>query len=62
MTVIFACCGGGVTALAVTPQGEFGDLPNCGKASNRGVRPWLTPVLIAAKNHCHPQAAPPPDL
>jgi len=26
-------------ALAITPPGEFGDLPNCGKASNRGSRP-----------------------
>ena len=42
--------GSGVTALAVTPQGDFGDLPNCGKASKRGVRPWLTPVLIAGEN------------
>ncbi len=28
-------------ALAITPQGEFGDLPNCGKASNRGSRPYF---------------------
>jgi len=39
----------GVMALAITPQGDFGDLPNCGKASNRGTRPWLGPVLIAGK-------------
>ncbi|MFC6176345.1 hypothetical protein ACFQAV_05805 [Companilactobacillus huachuanensis] len=34
-------------ALAITPRGEFGYLPNYGKDSNRGVRPWLTPVPIA---------------
>jgi len=28
-------------ALAFTPPGEFGDLPNCGKASNRGLRPFF---------------------
>ena len=37
----FACCGSGVGALALTPQGEF----------------WLGPVLIAGKNHGHPLAA-----
>ncbi len=31
--------GGGVTALAVTPQGDFGYLPNYGKDSKRGSRP-----------------------
>jgi len=36
-------------ALAITPLGEFGDLPVFGKASNRGVRPWLTPVRIAGE-------------
>jgi len=34
-------------ALAITPQGEFGDLPNFGKASNREARPWLDSVLTA---------------
>ncbi len=47
--MIFASNGGGVMALAITPRGELGDLPNCGKASSRGVRPWLTPVPIAGK-------------
>ncbi len=36
----FACCGCGVRALALTPPGEFGDLPY-GKASNRDSRPYL---------------------
>ena len=36
-------------ALAITPPGEFGDLPVCGKASNRGTRPWLGPVRIAGE-------------
>jgi len=36
-------------ALAITPPGEFGDLPVCGKASNRGARPWLDPVLTAGE-------------
>ncbi|ALB28686.1 hypothetical protein JP39_04565 [Companilactobacillus heilongjiangensis] len=27
MTVYGDSCGGGVSALALTPQGEFGDLP-----------------------------------
>ena len=41
------CHGGGVMALAITPQGEFGYLPNCGKDSNREARPWLDSVLMA---------------
>jgi len=35
---IFTSCGCGVIALAITPPGEFGYLPNCGKDSNRGSR------------------------
>ncbi len=31
----------GVRALALTPPGVFGDLPVCGKASNRGSRPYF---------------------
>ncbi len=34
-------------ALAITPQDDFGALPNSGKASKRGSRPWLEPVLTA---------------
>ena len=34
-------------ALAITPRGELGDLPNYGKASSRGTGPWLAPVPIA---------------
>jgi len=34
-------------ALAITPQGDFGALPVCGKASKRETRPWLGSVLIA---------------
>ncbi len=44
-------------ALAITPQGEFGDLPNCGKASNREARPWLDSVLIAGLYFGQPEAA-----
>jgi len=36
---IFTRCGCGVRASALTPPGEFGDLPVFGKASNRGSRP-----------------------
>ncbi len=45
----FTRCGCGVTALAVTPPGEFGDLPVFGKASNRDSRPWLESVRIAGE-------------
>ena len=47
--MIFARCGGGVMALAITPQGDFGDFPGFGKASKRDLRPWLKSVLIAGK-------------
>ncbi len=43
-------------ALAITPQGEFGYLPNFGKDSNRGARPWLAPVLIAEEIFWQPEA------
>ncbi len=36
-------------ASAITPQGDFGDLPVCGKASKRDLRPWLKSVLIAGE-------------
>ncbi len=36
---VLTSCGCGVTALAVTPPGEFGDFPVYGKPSNRGPRP-----------------------
>jgi len=52
--------GGGVRALALTPQGDFGDLPNSGKASKRDLRPWLKSVLIAGYIVWYPQAAVPP--
>jgi len=51
--------GGGVRALALTPQGDFGDLPNSGKASKRDLRPWLKSVLIAGYIVWYPQAAVP---
>ncbi len=44
-------------AKAITPQGDFGDLPNYGKASKRGTRPWLGPVLTAELHSCQPPAA-----
>jgi len=45
-------------ASAITPRDELGDLPNHGKASNRGTRPWLGPVHIAELHLSrHPQAA-----
>jgi len=44
-------------ALAITPQGDFGDLPNYGKASKRDLRPWLKSVLIAGENSWRPEAA-----
>ncbi len=46
---IFVGSGSGVRALALTPPGVFGDLPVCGKASNRGTRPWLGPVRTASE-------------
>jgi len=46
---VFTSCGCGVMALAITPPGEFGDLPVFGKASNRGLRPWLRPVRTAGE-------------
>ncbi len=44
-------------ALAITPRGDFGDLPNFGKASKRGTRPWLGPVPIAVLHFWQPEAA-----
>ncbi len=51
---IFASCGCGVMALAITPPGVFGDLPVFGKASKQPkisseTALWLEPVRIAGK-------------
>ena len=48
--MIFARCGGGVSALALTPQGDFGDLLNLqGFKARFETALWLGPVLIAGK-------------
>jgi len=45
----FTCSGGIARALALAIQDDFGDLPNCGKASKRDLRPWLKSFLTAGK-------------
>ncbi|ALB29855.1 hypothetical protein JP39_11100 [Companilactobacillus heilongjiangensis] len=53
----FTSSESGVGALALTPQDDFGDLPNSGKASKRDLRPWLKSVLTAGENHWQDSAA-----
>jgi len=56
--VIFARCGGGVSALALTPQGDFGDLLNLqGFKARFETALRLGPVLTAELYSYRPPAA-----